>query len=60
MAINVAETLKSLPFLAVLLVGDLGLVTVVHADTLTMRNGTVLEGTYAGGTGKTLKFTAPG
>lgn len=59
MRTNVAGTLKSLPLLALLLVGDLGLVTVVRADTLTMRNGTVLKGTYEGGTGKTLKFTAP-
>jgi hypothetical protein len=59
MSLKTIVTAKRVPFTSLLLVGALGISSMARADSLTMRNGTTLEGSYAGGSGQTVKFVAP-
>jgi hypothetical protein len=56
---NVAVAARHLPIAGLLLVSALSWASAARADTLTLRNGTALEGTYGGGTDKSVKFVAP-
>ena len=58
MTMNDAGMTKGLPLAGLLWVSTLSFVNVAEADTLTMKNGTVLQGTYAGGNETTVSFTA--
>jgi len=56
-SVRVGSTIgKSAQLAAFLLLSALGAVRGVRADTLVLRAGTVLQGTFAGGTPQTVKF----